>query len=92
MRTFIMCFILVLFIISSVGCACNSTDDFWKMDYFADDGTHGEQYDSNIFYRNDLKVFGGDADVIYVSKEEDDEYGGWFYMYTSGNDGVVLQQ
>ena len=89
-RNFITCFVLALCLISSVG--CSSTDDFWKLDYFSDDGTHAEQYDSSVFYRNDLTVFGGDADVIYVSEEEDDVYGGWFYMYTSGNDGVVLQQ
>ena len=42
-----------------------------------------EGMDSSLFYRNDLTVFGGDADVIWVSEEEGgEEYGGYFYMYT----------
>ena len=50
-----------------------------------------DRFDSKYFYRNDLNVFGGDADVIWVPDERDSEYGGWFYMYMSGNDGVPVQ-
>lgn len=50
-----------------------------------------DEFDSKYFYRNDLNVFGGDADVIWVPEERDSEYGGWFYMYMSGNDGVPVQ-
>ena len=74
--------------------ACGKKDaapEPFTLDYFSDVNT-GKAYDSSVFYRNDLTVFGGDAGVIYVSPEEDAEYGGWFYMYTSGNDGVTLQQ
>ena len=39
-----------------------------------------DRFDSKYFYRNDLNVFGGDADVIWVPDERDSEYGGWFYM------------
>ena len=46
--------------------------------------------DSKYFYRNDLNVFGGDADVIWVPEDRDPEYGGYYYMYNSGNDGVEL--
>lgn len=68
-------------------------------------GSVDDPYDSANFYRNDLTVFGGDADVIWVSEEEGqaladkgilnedgESYGGWFYMYTSGNDGVYMQE
>ncbi len=44
-----------------------------------------QTYDSDLFYRNDLNIFGGDSDVIYVPKERDPVYGGYFYQYTSGN-------
>lgn len=47
-----------------------------------------KEYDSSVFYRNDLTLFGGDSDVIYVPEERDPVYGGWFYQYTSGNGGV----
>ena len=46
---------------------------------------NAEEYDSDIFYRNDLTVFGGDSDVIWVSEEQDPVNGGYFYQYTSGN-------
>ncbi len=33
--------------------------------------TQGENsYDSRLFYRNDLTLFGGDSDVLYVSEDE----------------------
>ena len=61
-----------------------------KLDCYVDEAGQ-EGMDSSLFYRNDLTVFGGDADVIWVSEEEGgEEYGGYFYMYTSGNDGVFL--
>lgn len=61
-----------------------------ELDCYVDEAGQ-EGMDSSLFYRNDLTVFGGDADVIWVSEEEGgEEYGGYFYMYTSGNDGVFL--
>ena len=51
----------------------------------------GGTFDSDVFYRNDLTVFGGDSDVIWVPEDRDPEYGGWFYQYTSGNGGVYTQ-
>lgn len=56
------------------------------------DGMNADgSYDSDVFYRNDLTVFGGDSDVIWVPEERDSKYGGWFYQYTSGNGGVYTQ-
>ena len=42
-------------------------------------------YDKTLFYRNDLITDGADPGVMYVSKEEDPEYGGWFYMTVTGD-------
>ena len=41
--------------------------------------------DSKYFYRNDLNIIGGDADIEWVPEERDSEYGGYYYLYTSGN-------
>lgn len=61
-----------------------------ELDCYVDKAGQKEM-DSSLFYRNDLTVFGGDADIIWVSEEQGgEEYGGYFYMYTSGNDGVPL--
>ncbi len=43
--------------------------------------------DSDYFYRNDLTVVGGDADVEWVPEERDPVWGGYYYMYCSGNIG-----
>ncbi len=49
------------------------------------DASEGEALDSRYFYRNDLNVIGGDADIEWVPEERDPVYGGWYYLYTSGN-------
>ena len=46
-------------------------------------------YDTSLFYRNDKTVFNADPQVIYVSPEQDEVYGGWYYMYTTGQTDIV---
>ena len=41
------------------------------------------EYDESLFYRNELETECADPGVIYVSEEESDEYGGWYYMYAT---------
>ena len=50
-----------------------------------------DPYDSSKFYRNDLDVCCGDAGCIYVSPEEDPVWGGYYYLYQSGNDNMYYQ-
>ena len=55
------------------------------------DGMNVEEYDTDLLWRNTSEVVndgGGDGDVIYVSEEEDEQYGGWFYMYSAYQGGV----
>lgn len=47
--------------------------------------------DSAYFYRNEFTLYGGDAQILYVSEEQSAEYGGYYYLYNSGSDGVILQ-
>lgn len=38
----------------------------------------------DVYYRNaDMFASGADPGIMYVSKEDDPEYGGYYYMYTS---------
>ena len=46
-------------------------------------------YDTSLFYRNDKTVFNADPQVLYVAPEQDAEYGGWYYMYTTGQTNVA---
>lgn len=49
------------------------------------DAAETASLESQYFYRNDLNIIGGDADIEWVPEERDAEYGGWYYLYTSGN-------
>ena len=63
-------------VIMMAGCKDKGTvvgAEGFSLQAFSDVNT-GREYDSKYFYRNDLNVFGGDADVIYVSEEESEEY------------------
>lgn len=50
-------------------------------------GMDGLQYDASLFARNDLDTVGADPGGIYVSKEQSEEYGGYYYVYTTGGSG-----
>ena len=43
-----------------------------------------QNYDSDKFMTNVLNTIGADPGVIYVSEEDDEVYGGYFYAYITG--------
>lgn len=43
-----------------------------------------DYYPRELFYKNDFSVVCADPGCLYVSKEDDPENGGWFYMYSTG--------
>lgn len=43
-----------------------------------------ENYEEGLFYRNKSDLDCADPGAIYVSEEDDPEYGGWFYTYFTG--------
>lgn len=48
-------------------------------------------YDTSLFYRNDRAFDGADPGALWVSKEDDPVYGGYFYCVVTGgelNDGT----
>ena len=72
------------------GCSRTQNTDVFRLSHFngvAEDGA----MDSRYFYRNDFRLSGGDSQVIYVSEEQDETYGGYYYMYMSMCDGVTLE-
>ena len=80
---------LTFAVTACIGCGGAKVGGF-ELGAFKNDTTDGS-FDSKYFYRNDLHIFGGDADIEWVPADRDPEYGGWFYMYMSGNDGVPVQ-
>ena len=94
MKKFVAILSTVVFCFSFVACGQGNSvkpiaENMAALPHF-DGITEDGSYDSNYFYRNDLHVFGGDPDVEWVPVERDPVYGGYFYMITSGNDGVQL--
>ena len=72
-------------------CSKTQNTDVFRLSHFngvAEDGA----MDSRYFYRNDFRLSGGDSQVIYVSEEQDETYGGYYYMYMSMCDGVTLEE
>ena len=49
-----------------------------------------ENYEEGLFYKNKSDLDCADPGAIYVSEEDDPEYGGWFYTYFTGD--IALEE
>ena len=83
--------LLLIAIIPMMLSGCVGTYDLGVVDlpyYDQSDETVG--FNRNLFYDNNLDTVAADPTVIYVSKEENLEYGGYFYLYgTTGNTTTI---
>lgn len=85
---------------------CNSTGNKLKAEGFSlghfDGSDLSEGYDTDLLYKNNSELWGGDSGTIWVSKEEGEilkergivdkngeSYGGYFYQYQSSCGGVA---
>ena len=84
-RTAMVVAIAISSMIFGAGCKSESVTE---LDCFKEMTVTG-QYDSSIFYKNESYLWGGDSGCIYVSEEESEEYGGWFYQYMSEAGGLA---
>ena len=79
----ILCFVLSAILVFSL-CACGDGGTY-AIAY--NDGTADGEYNTDLYMSNkDMTVFAADPGCIYVSEEEDPVNGGWFYMYTTGQE------
>ena len=78
-------------LICMTGCQKNveETADAFALPHYNGVATDGAT-DSKYFYRNDFSLSGGDDQIIWVSEEQDPEYGGYYYMYNSDCEGVYM--
>lgn len=69
---------------------CSSGPKLLSMDY--DTGMELDDYNRDLYgmnaYSDKSDIMGSDPGVFYISKDEDAEYGGWYYMYLSGSRGT----
>lgn len=49
------------------------------------DQSADQNYNPDLFYRNDMTTYNADPSVLWVSEEQDETYGGYFYMYSTDN-------
>jgi len=72
--------------ISFVGCGGNGGSGVslngFELGHF-DGSETSAGYDTDLLYKNTSEFLGGDSGVIWVSEEDDPEYGGYFYQYMS---------
>ena len=47
-----------------------------------------ENYEEGLFYKNKSDLDCADPGALYVSEEDDPEYGGWFYTYFTGDSAL----
>ncbi len=84
----ILTFALSALMLLSTLTGCRKAENDIALEGFAlghYDASESDELDSRYFYRNDLSVIGGDADIEWVPEDRDPEYGGYYYLYTSGN-------
>ena len=63
-------------------------ENVFKLSHF-DGSSEQKGYDTDLLYKNQSDFYGGDSGVIWVSKEQDPTYGGYFYQYMSDCGGVA---
>lgn len=63
-------------------------ENVFKLPHF-DGSSEQKGYDTDLLYKNQSDFYGGDSGVIWVSKEQDPTYGGYFYQYMSDCGGVA---
>lgn len=44
-----------------------------------------KSYDKTLFYKNDFSLDGADPGAIYCTKEMNEQWGGYFYVYVTGD-------
>ena len=86
MKKKILCATLAMLLMFSTT-ACKKEENYYQLPHFQPTAENAA-YDTDLLYKNLSQFWGGDSGVIYVSEEENAEYGGYFYQYMSGCAGV----
>ena len=76
----------VLLMGSIAGCGKNEENGIELPHY---DQSEDQSYNPDLFYRNDMTTYSADPSVLWVPEERDAEYGGYFYMFSTGDAGNV---
>lgn len=83
-KTGLFALVAALALIAGSASGCSESGTGVALDY----GTGGESktvYNRDLFYNNKNETVGADPGVFYVSESEDETWGGYYYMYTTGS-------
>lgn len=73
--------VVALSVIMLSGCANYGK---YALPYY--DQSADENFNPQLFYRNDMPLIAADPTVLYIEDEEDTENYGWFYLYPTSTD------
>lgn len=73
---------LILAATMLAGCSKNPNEGKYALPYVQQ---QGDEFNESLYYRNDLKTVACDPSILWVSQEQDPDYGGYFYLYPSSD-------
>ena len=87
MKKFIKILALILTMVTLISSVACSSSGFKLSHFDGSDLSNG--YDTDLLYKNNSNLLGGDSGVIWVSEEQDPIYGGYFYQYQSSTLHII---
>ncbi len=82
-RKLVAALLLLCILLSVAGCASDGVLQYLDYNIGVDESGN---YNKDLFMQNGSDLMGADPGCVYVSEEEDPEYGGYYYMYLTGYD------
>lgn len=70
-------------LVAGIASGCSSETDGIELPHY--DQSADQNYNSDLFYRNDMTTYSADPSVLWVPEERDEKYGGYFYMFSTGD-------
>lgn len=76
-----------ILLVCCVASGCSSRESGNELPHY--DQSADQSYNPDLFYRNDMTTYSADPSVLWVPEERDAKYGGYFYMFSTGDAGNV---
>ena len=78
-----ICIMLACAVACSALVACSEQERGIELPHY--DQSADQNYNPDLFYRNDMTSYNADPSVLWVPEDRDEKYGGYFYMYSTDN-------
>lgn len=81
-KKFLAIGLVSVLLVGGVASGCGSENGIELPSY---DQSADQNYNPDLFYRNDMTTYSADPSVLWVPEERDPKYGGYFYMFSTGD-------